>query len=98
MQESFLQSSDILDYQDMICSTLRQFFHFDGHTLYFPTTIESNNPCYIAREHKLLIPLIIRRTMLGMLVLHKVRARSIKPILPFLNKIIVQILENIAKS
>ncbi|MCR4666195.1 MAG: tetratricopeptide repeat protein [Desulfovibrio sp.] len=91
-----LSSSDIFERQDSLCEALAAFLPFNGHTLYFPPVIESPDPSYIAREKKVLLPLFWGEKSLGMLILHKVKARHIKPFMPFLPSVARLILEKIA--
>ncbi len=79
-----LTRADILEQESLLVSRLRQFVSFSGHALYFPTDALPEEPEYLPRERKLLLPLQYDGLSLGMLMLHGVRAREIRPLLPLL--------------
>ena len=79
-----LVSADILEQESLLLSRLRHFFSFSGHALYFPAGDLPEQPEYLPRERKLLLPLRYGGAALGMLMLHGVRAREIRPLLPLL--------------
>ena len=79
-----LARADILEQESLLISRLRHFLSFSGHALYFPTGDLPEEPEYLPRERKLLLPLRYGGAALGMLMLHGVRAREVRPLLPVL--------------
>lgn len=82
-----LARADILEQESLLISRLRHFLSFSGHALYFPTTDLPEEPEYLPRERKLLLPLRYGGAALGMLLLHGVRAREVRPLLPLLSSL-----------
>ncbi|MCI7568631.1 MAG: tetratricopeptide repeat protein [Desulfovibrio sp.] len=79
-----LARADILEQESLLISRLRHFLSFSGHALYFPTSALPEEPEYLPRERKLLLPLRYGGVALGMLMLHGVRAREVRPLFPLL--------------
>ncbi len=84
--------------QAELCAALKKICPFEGHTLYFPISVEDAAPQFLPREHKLILPLFFRERFLGMLVLNKVVNKKAHPLLPFLGGILDVLLDNLAKS
>ena len=82
-----LVSADILERESLLVSRLRSFLSFSGHALYFPSGALPEEPEYLPRERKLLLPLRYGGASLGMLMLHGVRAREVRPLLPLLSSL-----------
>ena len=82
-----LARADILEQESLLISRLRHFLSFSGHALYFPTGDLPEEPEYLPRERKLLLPLRYGGAALGMLMLHGVRAREVRPLLPVLSSL-----------
>lgn len=92
-----ITSKDLLAMQDLLCASLRAFFAFEGHALYFPTATPSQEPQLLPRERKLLLPLIWQEKRLGVLMLHKVYCREVRRIFTLLPAIAALCLENLAR-
>lgn len=82
-----LARADILEQESLLISRLRHFLSFSGHALYFPTSDLPELPEYLPHERKLLLPLRYGGAALGMLMLHGVRAREVRPLLPLLSSL-----------
>lgn len=79
-----LARTDLLEQESLLISRLHHFLSFSGHALYFPTSALPELPEYLSQERKLLLPLRHGDSELGMLLLHGVRAREVRPLLPLL--------------
>ena len=97
-QNLVLESSDIFAMQADLCAALQRICPFDGHTLYFPISVEDTAPQFLPREHKLILPLVFREHFLGVLVLNKVINKKALPLVPYLAGILELCLENLARS
>lgn len=95
---SRLAREDLMEMEGLLCRQLATFFSFSGHALYFPRSQASDEPQLLARERKLLLPLIWKEQLLGMVMLHGVRAREVRPLLEILPAITGLILENLARA
>lgn len=95
---SKLAREDLMEMEGLLCRQLATFFSFSGHALYFPRNQASDEPQLLARERKLLLPLIWKEQLLGMVMLHGVRAREVRPLLEILPAITGLILENLARA
>ena len=93
-----LAREDLMEMEGLLCRQLATFFSFSGHALYFPRSHASDAPQLLARERKLLLPLIWKDQLLGMVMLHGVRAREVRPLLKVLPAITGLILENLARA
>ncbi|MCR5813324.1 MAG: tetratricopeptide repeat protein [Desulfovibrio sp.] len=98
LENIVLESSDIFAMQADLCAALKRLCPFDGHTLYFPKSVENVTPQFLPREHKLILPLFFRERFLGVLVLNKVINKKAHPLLPYLAGILELCLENLARS
>lgn len=92
-----LARGDLMDMESLLCSGLAAFFSFSGHALYFPTRNAPDAPQLLPRERRLLLPLIWREKTLGVLMLHGVRAREVRPLLSVLPAVAALCLENLAR-
>lgn len=92
-----LARGDLMDMESLLCSGLAAFFSFSGHALYFPTHNAPEAPQLLPRERRLLLPLVWRENPLGVLMLHGVRAREVRPLLPALPAVVALCLENLAR-
>ncbi|MEE0814389.1 MAG: diguanylate cyclase, partial [Desulfovibrio fairfieldensis] len=97
-QDLNLARGDLMDMEGLLCSGLAAFFTFKGHALYFPTQNPPDAPQFLPRERRLLLPLVWREELLGVLMLHGVRAREVRPLLPALPSVVALCLENLARS
>ena len=93
-----LAREDLMEMEGLLCRQLATFFSFSGHALYFPRSHASDEPQLLARERKLLLPLIWKKQLLGMVMLHGVRAREVRPLLKVLPAITGLVLENLARA
>ncbi|WP_022656252.1 tetratricopeptide repeat protein [uncultured Desulfovibrio sp.] len=92
-----LARGDLMDMESLLCGGLAAFFSFSGHALYFPTHNAPEAPQLLPRERRLLLPLVWREKPLGVLMLHGVRAREVRPLLPALPAVAALCLENLAR-
>lgn len=97
-QDLDLARGDLMDMEGLLCSGLAAFFTFSGHALYFPTQNPPDAPQVLPRERRLLLPLIWQGELLGVLMLHGVRAREVRPLLPALPSVVALCLENLARA
>lgn len=79
-----LEREDIIEMEGLLCGQLEAFFSFSGHALYFPTEHAPAEPQLLTRERRLLLPLRREGEVLGVLMLHGVRAREARALLPVL--------------
>lgn len=87
-----------MEMEGLLRQSLAAFFSFSGHALYFPTRDAPDAPLLLPHERRLLLPLIWRERLLGVFMLHGVRAREIKPLLASLPAIAGLCLENLARA
>ncbi|MGE9985198.1 diguanylate cyclase domain-containing protein [Desulfovibrio sp. SGI.169] len=98
MQQNLaLARGDLMEMESLLCGGLAAFFSFSGHALYFPTHDAPDAPQLLPRERRLLLPLVWREKTLGVLMLHGVRAREIRPLLSVLPAVVALCLENLAR-
>lgn len=93
-----LSRRDLMKREAFFCSSLGEFFSFAGHALYFPTHGAPEAPELLSAERRLLLPLEWRGESLGVLLLHGVKSRQIRRLLPQLPAIAALCLENLARA
>ena len=93
-----LAPEDLMEMEGLFCEQLSSFLSFSGHALYFPTSRAPEEPQLLARERRLLLPLRRDGQLLGVAMLHGIRAREARPLLPFLPAIAALSLENLARA
>lgn len=93
-----LAREDLMDMEGMLCGQLSSFLSFSGHALYFPTDDAPDGPRLLPRERRLLLPLPWEGRLLGVLMLHGVRAREARPLLRFLPAVAQLCLGNMARA
>ncbi|MBD5557900.1 MAG: diguanylate cyclase [Desulfovibrio sp.] len=96
--ELVLTRGDLMEMEGLLCAGLGAFLSFNGHALYFPTHGGPSGPELLSGERRLLLPLIWRGESLGVLMLHGVRARETRRLLPQLPAIAALCLENLARA
>jgi len=84
---NYLQRQDLLILEPKLCELLARVLHFTSHCLYFPRENPPQEPVWISREKKLLLPLVHRKCLLGVFMANGVSARAVKKILPQLSSI-----------
>lgn len=87
-----------MEMEGLLCEQLSSFLSFSGHALYFPTSRAPEEPQLLTRERRLLLPLRRENRLLGVFMLHGVKAREARPLLPFLPAIVALGLENLARA
>ncbi|MDE7242154.1 MAG: diguanylate cyclase [Desulfovibrio sp.] len=87
-----------MEMEGLLCAGLGAFLSFNGHALYFPTHGVPGQPELLSAERRLLLPLVWRGEALGVLMLHGVRARETRRLLPQLPAIAALCLENLARA
>ena len=93
-----LAREDLMEMEGLLCEQLSSFLSFSGHALYFPTSRAPEEPQLLTRERRLLLPLRRNDSQLGVFMLHGVKAREARPLLPFLPAILALALENLARA
>ncbi len=93
-----LTRGDLMEMEGLLCASLGAFLSFTGHALYFPTHGAPQEPELLGDERRLLLPLVWRGEGLGMLMLHGVRCRETRRLLPHLPAIAALCLENLARA
>lgn len=93
-----LSREDLMDMEGMLCEQLAAFLNFRGHALYFPTEGAPEVPRLVAREHRLLLPLYWQGRLLGVCMLHGVKVREVRPLLPILPAVADLCLQNMARA
>lgn len=93
-----LAREDLIEMEGLLCRQLSAFLTFSGHALYFPRNHAQDEPQLLARERKLILPLFWRKHLLGMVMLHGVRAREVRPLLKVLPALAALCLENLARA
>ena len=93
-----LAREDLMEMEGLLCEQLSSFLSFSGHALYFPTSRAPEEPQLLSRERRLLLPLRRDDHLLGVAMLHGVKAREARPLLPFLPAIAGLCLENLARA
>lgn len=79
-----LRRRDVLAMEPQLSEFFGRIISFTAHGLYFPQDAASTEAVWIAREHKLLIPLIHHDTFLGVFIANGVVAKEAKKVLPLL--------------
>ena len=92
-----LRRGDLVEMEAQLCEHLAAFLSFGGHALYFPTGGVPQEPEFLSVERRLLLPLDWQGSPLGMLMLHEVRGREVRRLLPSLPAILKLCLENLAR-
>lgn len=87
-----------MEMEGLLCAGLAAFLSFTGHALYFPTHGAPREPELLEDERRLLLPLVWQGEGLGMLMLHGVRCRETRRLLPHLPAIAALCLENLARA
>lgn len=93
-----LAREDLMDMEGLLCEHLAAFLSFSAHALYFPTRCAPEEPQLLPRERRLLLPLRRGERLLGVLMLHGVRARETRSLLPFLPAIANLCLDDLARD
>lgn len=93
-----LAREDLMEMEGLLRDQLAAFFTFSGHALYFPTENAPEEPLLLPRERRLLLPLRREGLVLGVFMLHGVRAREVRPLLPALPAVAGLCLENLARA
>ena len=93
-----LAREDLMEMEGLLCEQLSSFLSFSGHALYFPTSRAPEELQLLTRERRLLLPLRRGNRLLGVFMLHGVKAREARPLLPFLPAIVALGLENLARA
>ncbi|MDE5879900.1 MAG: diguanylate cyclase, partial [Desulfovibrio sp.] len=87
-----------MEMEGLFCASLGAFLTFNGHALYFPTHGAPPAPELLSGERRLLLPLVWRGEALGVLMLHGVKSRETRRLLPQLPAIAALCLENLARA
>lgn len=82
-----LRRRDLLALEPQLSEFLGRFVPFTAHGLYFPQDSIPPAPVWIARERKLLIPLIYQGSGLGVFIASGVRAKDARPALALLPQV-----------
>lgn len=93
-----LAREDLIEMEGLLCRQLSAFLSFSGHALYFPRDHAQDEPQLLARERRLLLPLFWHDRLLGMVMLHGVRAREVRPLLKVLPALASLCLETLARA
>ena len=93
-----LLREDLIDMEGMLCAELAAFIAYTGHALYFPTDGAGQEPRLLAREHRLQLPLCWQGKLLGVCMLHGVKVREVRPLLPVLPAVTALCLQNMARA
>lgn len=93
-----LAREDLMEMEGLLCRQLSAFLSFSGHALYFPREHTPEEPRLLTRERRLLLPLHWGGRQLGMVMLHGVRAREVRPLLKVLPALASLCLENLARA
>ncbi|RRD69723.1 MULTISPECIES: tetratricopeptide repeat protein [unclassified Desulfovibrio] len=91
-----LEREHVMEAEGALCARLASFFSFTGHALYFPAGHAPDGPQLLSAERKLLLPLRHRERLLGVLMLHGVRVRELRPLMPHLPAIADLCLDTLA--
>ena len=92
-----LTRSDFMDMDALLMQDLGMFIQCSHHALYFPTTHAPRQPELLPRERRLLLPLYRQGSLLGVLLLHGVKVRDARVLLPQLPAIADLCLELLAR-
>ncbi|WP_291302222.1 diguanylate cyclase [Desulfovibrio sp. MES5] len=93
-----LAREDLMEMEGLLCRQLSAFLSFSGHALYFPREHTPEEPRLLTRERRLLLPLHWGGRQLGMVMLHGVRVREVRPLLKVLPALASLCLENLARA
>ena len=93
-----LAREDLMEMEGQLCRQLSAFLSFSGHALYFPRESTPEEPRLLTRERRLLLPLHWGGHQLGMVMLHGVRVREVRPLLQVLPALASLCLENLARA
>lgn len=83
-----LERRDILALEPQFSEFLARVLPFSAHGLYFPQDAVPTEPVWIAREHKLLLPLVHRDRVLGVFIASGVKTADAKKVLPLLPQVV----------
>ena len=86
-----------MDMDALLMQELGKFIQCSHHALYFPTTHAPRQPELLPRERRLLLPLYRQGSLLGVLMLHGVKVRDARILLPQLPAIADLCLELLAR-
>lgn len=92
-----LSRRDLMDMDALLMQELGRFVPCSHHALYFPTDHAPRRPELLPRERRLLLPLHRHGALLGVLMLHGVRVRQTRSLLPQLPAIAGLCLEVLAR-
>ena len=92
-----LSRGNVMEMEASLCEQLAAFLSFGGHALYFPTEPGPQEAEFLPAERRLLLPLEWQGSPLAMLMLHDVRGREVRRLLPSLPAIVGLCLENLAR-
>lgn len=85
---SSLRRRDLLAMEPQLSEFFGRIIPFTAHGLYFPQDAASTEPVWIARERKLLIPLIHHDAFLGVFIASGVVAKDAKRALPLIGPLV----------
>lgn len=91
--DHILRRRDLLALEPQLSEFLGRVVPFSAHGLYFPQDSISATPVWIARERKLLVPLIYQGCGLGVFIASGVRAKDAKNALPLLPQVVTLCLD-----
>lgn len=91
-----LTRRDLMALEPRLCQALGNIIPFKAHSLYFPQEVETVTPLWVSAESKLLLPLIMGDSLLGVFVARGVPKRLTQKMLPHLSSIISLCLENLS--
>ena len=86
-----------MDMDALLMQELGKFIQCSHHALYFPTAHAPRQPELLPRERRLLLPLYRQGSLLGVLMLHGVKVRDARALLPQLPAIAGLCLELLAR-
>ena len=92
-----LTRRDLMDMDALLMQELGKFIQCSHHALYFPTTHAPRQPELLPRERRLLLPLYRQGSLFGVLMLHGVKVRDARLLLPQLPAIADLCLELLAR-
>lgn len=90
-----LTRRDLMALESRLCEALATILPFKAHSLYFPQEIETVTPLWVNAESKLLLPLIVDESLLGVFVARGVPKRLAQKMLPLLPNLVDLCLENL---
>lgn len=92
-----LTRRDLMDMDALLMRELGKFLRCSHHALYFPTAHAPREPELLPRERRLLLPLYRQGDLLGVLMLHGIKVRDVRLLLPRLPAIADLCLELLAR-